>query len=614
MPGLVGVVQRTPDLEAKLTFERLLAPMRHSHRLYSEMRVARNVQWALGRVHLGVVQPDPQLVGDGPVQVLFQGDLDNEAELRRSLQEQNGPQPGKGVASLIAALYQSYGHRFPSRLRGAFCTVVLDERARRLVLASDLLASYPLYWYNGPHRFVFASELKAVLRDPAVKSALEPRAVADYLTFGFLFGTKTLAKHVQLLPSASILTFCWDDGSCTIERYWRLDQAFQPWDGSQAAYVEELRQAFNDAVQRALSGKHGFGVSLSGGLDSRAILSAIDCAQTPVSTYTLGVKGCADEVIAGKLSRIAGTKHRFLELDKRYLGEFLANLRTMVSLTDGLYLSHGLTEMLALQFLEEADFSLLLRGHGGELAKASLAWPLHTDERIHRMHSQEEFVPYLLQRLNYISRGVALRELFTEAWFAQMEGAAHQSLEESIADVPLSPADLCSYLYLEEHHRRFTVASLELFRTLFEVRLPFVDLDFLTVLFRAPAPWRDDTAIHRAIIGTNHPAMLRVRNSNTGAPGDAGPFLETIFDTINSLGKKLNLYGYRHYHDFERWMKQMLVESVEKVLLSPDSLSRGIYREVSLRRLLEETRRGLADHGYLLQILLILELWQQENL
>jgi asparagine synthase (glutamine-hydrolysing) len=614
MPGLVGVVQRKLGREAKLAFERLLASMRHSHHLYSEMRVAHNAQWALGRVHLGVAQPASQSAGDDLVQVLFHGELYNEIELRKLLQQQVTPQPGKGVASLIAALYQFYGHSFPSRLQGAFCTAVLDERAKRLVLASDLLGSYPLYWYNGPHRFVFASELKAVLRDPAVQPTLEPRAVADYLTFGFLFGAKTLARHVQLLPSASLLTFSWEDGSCTVERYRRLEQAFQPWDGSQTAYIETLRQAFNDAVQRTLSREHHFGVSLSGGLDSRAILSAIDCTQTPVSTYTLGVKGCADEVIAAKLARLAGTKHRFFELDQRYLGGFLSNLRQMVSLTDGMYLSHGLTEMLALQFLEEADFSVLLRGHGGELAKASLAWPLHTDERIHRMRSKEEFVPYLLQRVNYISRGVVLRELFTEEWSAQMEGAAQQSLEESIADVSLSPADLCSYLYLEEHHRRSTVASLELFRTLFEVRLPFVDADFLTVLFRAPALWRNGTAIHRAIIGTNHPALLRVRNSNTGAPGGAGPFRELIFDKINSLGKWLNLYGYRHYHDFERWMKQTLVESVEQVLLSPDSLSRGVCREVTLRRLLEETKRGIADHGCLLQILLILELWQQENL
>jgi asparagine synthase (glutamine-hydrolysing) len=179
--------------------------------------------------------------------------------------------------------------------------------------------------------------------------------------------------------------------------------------------------------------------------------------------------------------------------------------------------------------------------------------------------------------------------------------------------VSLSPPDLCSYLYLTEHHRRFTIASLELFRNYVEVRLPFVDEKFLRVLFRSPVSWRDRTDIHRAIIGSNEPALLKVRNSNTGAPGDAGPLVEKLCDKMNSLFKRFNLYGYRHYHNFERWMKQKLLESVEQVLLHPTSLARGIFREAGLRRLIEETQRGVADHAYLLQILLILELWQQEK-
>src|SRR5574341_991518 len=123
MPGLVGVVQRTLSREATLTFERCLASMRHSHRLCSEIRVASSAQWALGHVHLGITQVNSQLTGDGPVQVFFHGALYNEAELRKSLQEQDCPQPGKGVVSLIAALYQFYGPRFLAQLQGAFCTV-----------------------------------------------------------------------------------------------------------------------------------------------------------------------------------------------------------------------------------------------------------------------------------------------------------------------------------------------------------------------------------------------------------------------------------------------------------------------------------------------------------
>ena len=177
----------------------------------------------------------------------------------------------------------------------------------------------------------------------------------------------------------------------------------------------------------------------------------------------------------------------------------------------------------------------------------------------------------------------------------------------------LSPADLCSYLYLTEHHRRFTVGSLELFRNYVEVRMPFLNEDFFRTLFRSPASWRDKTEIHRAIIGANAPSLLRVRNSNNGAPGDAGPFAEKLWDKVNSFLKRLNLYGYRHYHSFERWMKQRLLESVEQVLLHPRSVEREIFHEAGLRRLIDETKRGVADHAYLLQILLILELWQQEN-
>jgi asparagine synthase (glutamine-hydrolysing) len=108
--------------------------------------------------------------------------------------------------------------------------------------------------------------------------------------------------------------------------------------------------------------------------------------------------------------------------------------------------------------------------------------------------------------------------------------------------------------------------------------------------------------------------MLRVRNSNTGAPANAGPLAEYALDKVNSLFKRLNVPGYRHYHNFAAWMRAQLLSSVETVLLSRTSLDRGVLREAGLRRLLDETRQNQRDHSYLLQVLLILELWQQDNL
>jgi hypothetical protein len=61
-------------------------------------------------------------------------------------------------------------------------------------------------------------------------------------------------------------------------------------------------------------------------------------------------------------------------------------------------------------------------------------------------------------------------------------------------------------------------------------------------------------------------------------------------------------------------MSRMLIEGVEEMLLSGDALGRGIYREAALRRLVDETRRGRGRHSYLLQAMLVLELWQRQIL
>lgn len=575
-----------------------------------EMLPAPTGDWALGRVHLGLLQPSPQLRAGDTIHVLFHGDLHNAASLRQLVAREDG---ADNTPSLLRAAYRQFGPDLGRHLEGAFCAAVLDVERRSLVLLTDRLGSYPLYWRVGPEGLSFASELKALLRLPDLERRLDPRAVADYLVFGFPMGEKTLAEDVSLLPPAATLVYDLMTGIAQVRRRASLADFFTRRSTDRERYPDDVAQALVDAVARAADGNGELGLSLSGGIDSRLVLAALCHLGRPVSTYTLGVDGCADQVIADRLARLAGARHRFFALDDRYLGQFLPQLRRMVALTDGMYLSHGLTEMLALGFLEGQEPRVLLRGHGGELAKASLAWPFHTDGRIHAMRSVSEFVPYFLERVNYITPGPHAGDLFQPAWAEKMEGAAQCSLEESLAGLDLAPADLCSYLYLTEQHRRFTIASLELFRNAVEVRLPLVDAGFLTALLGGAAGWRDDTSLHKSLIARLAPRLLRVRNSNTGAPAGAGALRETVMDKVNTGLKRLGVHGWRHYHSFDAWMRERLQEAVQAVVLSPRALERGIFRPETLRRLFEENASGRADQGYLFQVLLILELWQQQN-
>jgi asparagine synthase (glutamine-hydrolysing) len=500
-------------------------------------------------------------------------------------------------------------------LKGTFCAAILDELTGALVLVTDRLGSYPLYWFHTDTRLVFASELRAALRDHP-RPALNAAAVADFLKFGFPMGDKTLAAGVDMVPTASTLTYCSRTGTLHVEPYATVSELFGQADLGHDTYLNNVQAASAQSMDRSVRGGHRFGLSLSGGLDTRVILSAMDrrgCS-AGTATFTLGGRGCADEVIGYQLARMARTNHQFVALDDHYLDDLLPTVNEMVSLTDGMYLSHGFTEMLALQGFDRSDCSVLLRGHAGELAKASTAWPLHTDDRTKSMSTTQEFVPYMLSRLTHVSRGDAAREVLTDPWIEALNGSsAASSLQQSVDGVPLPAADLCSYVYLKEYHRRVTVPSLEIFRNVAEVRLPLADVDFLTAVLQGPSRWRDGVAIHQALIKANGPEYLRVRNPNTGAPAGAGPMQEFVLDKLNSVLRRLNVYGYRHYHSFDGWMRRAFLDIVDHVVLHQDTLARGVFRESAVRRLAAEARSGVQSHDDLLQALVIVELWQRQS-
>jgi asparagine synthase (glutamine-hydrolysing) len=587
--------------------------MQRGGRLVAETAVDPKTTWALGRVHLGALQPDLQLTAEGSLHVLFHGDLHNESELRVAL-EARGEDVKHGTAAAVASLFRAYGPSLAQHMKGEFCAAVFDQREGRLLLISDPFGSYPLYWFATTDRIVFASELRAVIRAQA-QPALDAGTVCDLLDFGFPLGDKTLAAGVRLMPPASTLTYSCDGGSPIIESYYPLARLFRSSARNRATYLDSVVQAFSRSMDRAVRGPHRYGLSLSGGLDTRVILSALDRRRCRVATFTLGGKGCADEVIADQLARMAGSDHHFVALDDGYLGDLLPPAQRMASLTDGMFVSHGFTEMRALQAFEDADFSVLLRGHAGELAKTSTAWPFHTDARIAGMRSTDEWLGYVLSRFEGRRVATDPREALSEryAQSAGYEGPRH-ALGTVVTDIDLPPADLCSYVYLHEYHRRVTIPSLEIFRNAVDVRLPLADIDFLSAVLEGPPQWRADTTIHRALIAANGSAYLRVRNPNTGAPAGAGRLQEAVFDKLNTVLRRLNVYGYRHYHHFDGWMRHTLLDTVQRVLLSPDALDHGAFRESTVRRLIDGARQGRPEGDGALQALTIVELWRRECL
>jgi asparagine synthase (glutamine-hydrolysing) len=607
MPGLLGLLTiATPRVGSRVEAAKARL-LRQGNVAFDLMATSDQTGW-LG--HARLEGTDRTIINGGPgPSVALHGVLHNEPTLRREF----GVEVGSATGDLLAAMYLKEGSRFVERLDGEFVLGLVDPARRTALLATDAMGNYPVYWHAEGQDFVFSSDLSALLCTIPTRNKLNLPAVADFLTIGAVLEDKTFVQGVSLVDAGTVIEFELDTGNVRRHRYVDTASFFATKASDKTRYLDNVMDAFSASIDKAAAKARSLGVSLSGGIDSRAILGALNGRAAGVSTYTLGVAGCADQVIAKQLAAIAGTNHRFFEMDGGYLQDFLPNMAAMVSATDGLYLSHGLTEMLALRFLRETGISVLLRGHGGELAKAHLAWPLHTDARAYAAPDLNDFLPYLARRANYLTPELPLSTLLTPSAAAAAGEGSVASFRRVVAGKGLTPPEACSYLYLEELHRRFTVPSLELFRTCVEVRLPFLDAGFLRVLLGAPAEWRDNTEIHQRITRSGFPELLKVRNSNTGAPIDASPTTERLLGKLNSALRMFNVHGYRHYHNYDEWMRRSLLEAVEQELSGDWARTRGFVDRNTIHTLVEGTRKGTHDRSYVLQALLVIELWMREN-
>src|SRR5437867_7818200 len=143
---------------------------------------------------------------DGSVQVVFNGEIYNFLDLRAGLEARGHRFRTRSDTEVLVHLYEEEGERLVERLRGMFAFALWDRRQRRLVLARDRLGIKPLYLYRDAEKLLFGSELKAILAHPAVARELDPAALEDYLTYGFVPGPRTIFRGCQKLPPAHVLT------------------------------------------------------------------------------------------------------------------------------------------------------------------------------------------------------------------------------------------------------------------------------------------------------------------------------------------------------------------------------------------------------------------------
>ncbi len=295
MCGFVGIASKVPlrGVDKLLTMRDTMI-----HRGPDDAGVFLSQDGCIGLAHrrLAIIDLSPgghQPMTDisGEITIVFNGEIYNYQELRRELELLGHHFRTVSDTEVLIEAYHAWGKDCLTHLNGMFSFCLCDQKSKRLFLARDRAGEKPLYYEYGNGRFVFASELKALMADPEQPRRLDLSGFEFYLTYGHIPGSYCILKDVHKLPPAHAMTVDFNLSELKVWQYWHVPPPNYD-NASTDLLLDELEEVLRDGVKRQLVADVPVGVLLSGGIDSSLVTAlAAQTSSMPVRTFTITFPG-----------------------------------------------------------------------------------------------------------------------------------------------------------------------------------------------------------------------------------------------------------------------------------------------------------------------------------
>lgn len=345
---------------------------------------------------------------------------------------------GHGAALTLA--YAEYGSRFLQAVQGRFAFAVIDTSADTVMLGTDRMGRYPLYYAEIDDGLVFGSSASIVLADTtptdeAAQATLQAQGLYDYVYFHMVPSPHSIFAGLKKLPAGHLL-LC-SENQCVVSNYFRPVFREQSQD-SFTSLGAELKTQLKSAVEHCIEPDVTVGAFLSGGLDSSSVAGMLaEICPNNAHAFSIGfsAKGY-DEMAYARLT----AKHFGIQLHEYYVTpEDVVKALPMVaaSYDEPFGNSSALPAYFCAKLAAENGIQCLLAGDGGDELFGG-------NER------------YIKQRVfeNYQKFPAGLRHTFIEPLINALPNAiplaskAKSYLQQ--ANIPL-PDRLQSYNFLHRH-------------------------------------------------------------------------------------------------------------------------------------------------------------------
>ncbi|MBF0487147.1 MAG: asparagine synthase (glutamine-hydrolyzing) [Nitrospirae bacterium] len=621
MCGIAGFIGATkPDFDAALAIRQMTDTM--SHRGPDDMgcKVAsfgNNGSYAaLGHRRLKIIDlsergHQPMSNDTGTVYIIYNGEVYNYMELKAELSGTGHSFVSTSDTEVILRAYEQWGTECFSKFNGMWAVAIFDKNRGKLVLARDRLGVKPLYYYKSASDFVFASEIKAILKHPKIKKEPNLEKIFRYVSRNYRYvdtDDTSFFKAIYQVPKSSFIEI--DEALATKQTaYWHLNPNLIRHDIKDKEAIIQFRDIFVDAVRLRLRSDVPVGCMLSGGMDSTSITcAAYKLLKHPIVTFS-GItgqqKGVYDE------SEYIDSVIRDTNADYYYIKPDPADIFDTVEEMLGFHDEPICTVTwyslyLIAKKIKDEGIKVVLNGHAGDELLAGYwdhyhyyFYDLFEDGEIDTMYKEiaawrdnhnrsNDEIKKTIRLISAMKKNRGLES----AKFTDYSYLLNKEIVEQYMTVLSQPGEfsdeLSRRLYLEMFYETVPATLRPEDRNTMsqsiESRSPFLDYRLIEFCFSLPGRLKIRNGLGKWILREAMKGVLpedvRTRKDKSGfiAPADEW------FRTINNA----QMYA----------------------LINSESLSkRGIFNVGQLNNMFEEHTAGVKNHQMVLWQILNLELW-----
>jgi len=620
MCGIAGIFEydasAKPQRDVLERMTRLLA-----HRGPDDAGYLEQGSVALGHRRLSIIDlseagHQPMANDDQSVWIAYNGECYNYRELARALKAQGALLRSQSDTEVLLRLYEREGERFLQKIEGMFALAIWDARRQTLIVARDRIGVKPLFYYSDRRHFLFASEMKALLADPAVPCELDVSALGDFFHLLSIPDPRSVLKGVAKLMPGHYLKVT-RDGPTEL-RYWDLRVALDERMGFDEA-CRQFDSRFADAVSSHMVSDVPVGAFLSGGVDSSSIVAvAQQATREPIQTFSIvfpGLQEFDESAFAARAAAHVGAKHREFALTPNLV-------ETLPKIAWHADEPFGVSSAFALYFLAKLareHVKVVLSGDGSDEIFAGYVWR-HVDfpeiegvrgSRAVQMAAKvlghrfmRKLLPARIRAGLSACGGVdqrylwsmscynddELNSLLAPAYAAEVEKAWQSNITQRYLDTAPGDEQLARKLYTDVKTTLVSEMLTKVDRMTMahglEARVPFLDHRLVEWAFTVPGQHKLRGAEGKLLVKKAMEARLPREN---------------LYRPKQGFNVPLKL-----------WLRNELKEFILDQL-APDRIARrGLFRPRQVAALLHGHFSGRIDASNRIFVLLMLELWMQQ--